>query len=299
MTIDPQVQMILAAMGTQDPVPMSEVMPGLMRTRLDSTATPRRDIGLARVEDSTIATVPVRTYTPDELGTPGVVIFLHGGGFTVGSLVSHDALAARLTVATGSRLVSVAYRLAPEHRFPAAVEDCWAVTQSLAAEGKPIALVGDSAGANLATVVALKARDAGVPIAHQTLLYPAIDLRAGATYPSRIECGDDYLLTSEMRKWFDGHYLESPADAEDWRAVPLLADLGGVAPALVITAQYDPLRDEGELYGRRLGASGVATVVHRYEGMIHGFAQFPVTQADDVVREAAGAIRDSFDQPDG
>ena len=287
--VDPQVQVILDYMAGNATVPLAEMTPEQLRAGMESTAMARSDDGLAAVEDTSIAGVPVRVYRPNDVRTSGTVVFFHGGGFTVGSIHSHDALAAQLAVASASVLVSVEYRLAPEHPFPAAVDDCWAVTQAVSG---PVAVVGDSAGGNLSAVVALLARDAGVAVVQQSLLYPVVHL--GGDYPSRHENANGYMLTAEAITYFDDKYLSRPDDAKDWRASPMLADLHGVAPALVVTAEFDPLRDEGELYGRKLAEAGVPVVVHRYDGMIHGFAQFPVTQAAELVDEVGAAIRDGF-----
>jgi acetyl esterase len=197
----------------------------------------------------------------------------------IGDLDTHDVLCRQLTAEAGVSVVSVDYRLAPEHKFPAAVDDAWAATRwivahapELGVDGGRIAVGGDSAGGNLAAVVALLARDhGGPPIRLQALLYPVTDTDLDT--PSYRANADGFLLTRDSMKWFFGHYLKGEADGADWRVAPLRAkSLEGVAPALVVTAGFDPLRDEGEAYAARLGTAGVRVDAIRYGGMIHGFA---------------------------
>ena len=290
MTLDPQIGPILEAMAGR--AASEPITPEQMRLGMELTATPRSDDGLTGVEDLAIAGVACRCYRPAVEVAPAVIAYFHGGGFVVGSINTHDAFCARLAATAGMTVVSVEYRLAPEHRFPAGLDDCYAVTRALVEEGNAVAVCGDSAGGNLAAAVALLARDAGVAIIHQALIYPVVDPE-GEGYASRTENGTGYLLTTEMMHWFHAHYLRTDADKADWRVAPLRADLAGVAPALVVTAQYDPLRDEGEQYGNKLAEAGVPVVVHRYDGMIHGFGIMPVTQADDLLDELATAIRDA------
>jgi len=221
---------------------------------------------------------------------PGLVYF-HGGGWVIGDIDTHDAMCRHLARAAGGAVVSVDYRLAPEAKFPAAVEDCVAAAAWVAANAAGLgidparlAVGGDSAGGNLAAVVALVARDRGPRLCHQLLIYPATDARMG--HPSIVRCAEGYLLTRATMAWFYRQYLAAPADAEDWRASPLLApSLAGVAPAYVLTAGYDPLGDEGDAYARRLAEAGVAVTLRRYPDQIHGFCQ-----NGKVIRAAAGAL---------
>ena len=240
--------------------------------------------------------LPIRVYTPTG-GPHPVVVYFHGGGWVIGDLESHDGVCRALANGVPATVVSVDYRLAPEHRFPAAADDCWAATRWVAEHGAAlgdvsrIAVGGDSAGGNLAAVVSLMARDRGGPrIAYQLLVYPVTD--ASLDTPSYRENADGYLLTRSVMEWFWNHYTKA-TDRESPYASPLRArDLKGLPPALVITAEFDPLRDEGEAYARRLEQAGVPVKVRRFDGMIHGFfgmgAVFP--QAATALQEAvAGA----------
>jgi acetyl esterase/lipase len=258
---------------------------------------------VATVADTEIAGVPVRVYRP--LGAaPGAVlptlVWFHGGGFVIGDLDTADPTARKLANRSGSIVVSVDYRRAPEHTFPAAPEDCWAVTSAIAAgaaaahggDSKRLAVGGDSAGGDLAAVTAVRARDSGITLRHQLLVYPITDLRMG--FPSIDENGEGYLLTKAGMRWFHDHYL-APGEAEDPMASPLLtADLTGVAPAHVLTAGFDPLRDEGDAYAAALAAAGVDVVHDRYPSMIHGFfAMGSITPvAEEAVTKAAELLAD-------
>ena len=225
--------------------------------------------------------IPLRLYRP--LGAtrdallPALVYF-HGGGWVIGDLDTHDTLCRELANGSGACVVAVDYRLAPEHRFPAAVDDAFAALRWLherAAELKidrtRLALGGDSAGGNLAAVVAILARDDGhLPIDFQLLIYPATDQRRGA--PSHATNGEGYLLTNDTMGYFIGHYLPDPAQFTDWRASPLLCEnLTGLPSALVLTAGYDPLRDEGLQYAQRLTEAGNRATLISFERQIHGF----------------------------
>jgi len=221
--------------------------------------------------------IPVRIYRPRSERPLPVVVYFHGGGFVIGDIATHDTVCHRLAAGVPAVVVSVDYRLAPEHPFPAAVEDCdaatrWASAHAAEFGGHParLAVAGDSAGGNLAAVVARHARDDGGPrVAFQLLVYPVTDLTR--SLPSHRENGTGYLLDSDTLDWFGAHYLAG-ADPGQPDASPLFAeDLTGLPPALVVTAEFDPLRDEGEAYAERLGRAGVAVTTTRYDGMIHGF----------------------------
>jgi len=243
--------------------------------------------------------LPVRVYTPEGEPPFPIVVFFHGGGWVVGTLDSYDPLCRALAAAVPAVVVSVGYRLAPEHRWPAAVEDAYAATlwasrhaAELGGAQHRLAVAGDSAGGNLAAVVALGARDRGGPaIAFQLLVYPALDA-AGDTGSWR-EYAEGFYLTAAGMRWYWDHYLGG-ADGAAPDASPLgAAFLGGLPPALVVTADHDVLRDEGEAYTARLREAGVAADVRRVEGVVHGFLRWRAVTgaADAALQEAASALR--------
>jgi acetyl esterase len=206
-------------------------------------------------------------------------VYFHGGGWVIGDLETHDVLCRQITAAAGVSVIAVDYRLAPEHKFPAAVDDAWAATRWIAAhgaelgvDGGKLAVGGDSAGGNLAAVVALLARDAGgPPITAQVLIYPVTDLSAETQ--SYTDFAEGFALTRDSMRWFRAHYLTGPRDGDDWRASPLRArSHAGLPPALIVTAGFDPLRDEGAAYAMRLRDAGVMVDYVCFGGMIHGFA---------------------------
>ena len=249
--------------------------------------------------------VPLRLYRPAAAGVPPVLVYFHGGGWTIGDLDTHDVLCRQLCRAAEVAVVSVDYRLGPEHRFPAAVDDCIAATRWLQREGAALgldaarlAVGGDSAGGNLAAVVALALRDAGDAVpAFQLLIYPATDQRAIA--PSHTTNGQGYLLTADSVAYYRGQYLPDPAQWSDWRTSPLLAaDLSRLPPALVLTAGFDPLRDEGRQYADALSAAGNRVQYVCFERQVHGFitmskildeARTAVALCGAVLREALAA----------
>lgn len=252
--------------------------------------------------------IPARLYYPvdSDVAASGrwpCVVFYHGGGWVVGSIESHDGLCRRIANVTGCAVASIGYRLAPEHRFPAAVEDSHAAVEQLmnrASEFQldPVrfAVCGDSAGGNLAAVVAIMFRDAGVKLVAQVLLYP-ITHHSYDTDSYR-RCDKGFFLTRATMEWFWHHYLPDANAGRDWRASPLLAaDLTGVAPAWVMTAEFDPLRDEGIAYARRLREAGVPVNELECKGMIHGFVrrvdQFE--QAREVVAWIAEGLRTAWE----
>jgi acetyl esterase len=248
--------------------------------------------------------VPLRLYRPagvaDAEPLPVYVSF-HGGGWVMGDLDTHDVVCRQLAAQSGACVVSVDYRLAPEHKFPAAAHDAWAAVRWIVAHAAQLdldpgrlAVGGESAGATLAAVVALLARDAGAPaIALQVLLYPVTDLAAETR--SYAQFADGYMLTRDAMRWFKAQYLAKPEDAADWRASPLRApSLAGLPPALIITAGFDPLRDEGEAYAERLRAAGVTVDYVCYGGMIHGFV--PMGKVIDSALHAVKLIGDSLRQ---
>jgi len=235
----------------------------------------------ALMVESAAAPIPLRVYRP--LGSApaevlGALVFMHGGGWTIGDLDTHDVVCREICNRARCAVISVDYRLGPEHRFPAAVDDTLAATrwvianaERLALDPRRIAVGGDSAGGNLAAVAALALRDAGGPaLALQLLIYPATDFRANT--PSHSQNGSGYLLTREAIDYFSGCYLRGPQDITDWRASPALAaSFGGLPPAFVLTAGYDPLRDEGANYAQLLRDAGVPVEHVLFEGQMHGF----------------------------
>ncbi len=252
--------------------------------------------------------VAMRAYRPAGCAREEVLpalMYFHGGGWTIGDLDTHDTLCRQLANGARCAVFSVDYRLAPEHAFPAAVEECIAATShdarnaaALAIDPGRIGVGGDSAGGNLAAVVALHARDHGGPrLAFQLLIYPATDQRL--QHASHRENAEGYLLTRQSIDFFRGAYLPDPRDYDDWRASPLLAkSLAGVPPALVLTAGFDPLRDEGNAYAGRLKAEGVPVVLRQYADMVHGFILFGgvLDVANEAVRECCAALRGAFGQ---
>ena len=245
--------------------------------------------------------IGLRTYRPRVGGAamPALVYF-HGGGWTIGDLDTHDVLCRQLCLAAGVMLVSVDYRLGPEHRFPAAIDDALAAMRwvqrmalALGIDAARIAVGGDSAGGNLAAVVPLLLRDAGEALpAFQLLIYPATDLRHGA--PSHRSNGRGYLLTADSIDYYRSHYLANVAQRADWRASPLLApNLRGLPPALVLTAGFDPLRDEGRQYADALSAAGNAVQYVCFERQIHGFITMGrvIDEAHTAVDLCAAAVR--------
>jgi acetyl esterase len=259
---------------------------------------------IARAENRAIpgpaGEIPVRIYWPNAAGSLPAIVYYHGGGHVIGSLDTHDLVARNLCGGAEAVVVSVDYRMGPEHRFPAAVEDSMAALEwvyanapSLGADPARLGVHGDSAGANLAAVVSILARDKGAPkLRLQSLVYPVADFRMGSDSYKKYATGCG-ILTADAMKWFRGHYLRTMDDATDWRASPLLApDLAGVAPAIVIAAECDVLHDEGLAYAERLKEAGVPVEYRRYAGMIHAF--FGMMPAVDDAMNAQRAVWAAF-----
>ncbi|MCA3786248.1 alpha/beta hydrolase, partial [Burkholderia sp.] len=230
-------------------------------------------------------------------------VFFHGGGFVSCGIDSHANLCRSLAQRARTLVLSVDYRLAPEARFPAAAHDAcdavrWAVacSRDLGARAGAVAVAGDSAGGNLAAVAALQLRDSGIAIAHQLLLYPVVD--CATEHPSYESLGDGYFLTADMMRWFKHHYFDEVADRASPLASPLAApDVAGVAPATIVSAEFDPLRDEAEAYALRLAQAGTPVTLVRWPGQLHGFASMlgAVDAADRVLTFGAAALRRAFD----
>ena len=249
--------------------------------------------------DGPAGPIPLRLYRSAADGTLPVLVYFHGGGWVIGDLDTHDVLCRQLALGAGCAVVAVDYRMGPEHRFPAAVDDCLAATRwvganaaALGVDPSRLAVGGDSAGGNLAAVVAIAARDAGgPPIAYQLLIYPATDQRRVA--PSHTTNAQGYLLTADSMRYYHDHYIDDPKHDLDWRASPLLApDLSGLPPALVLVAGYDPLRDEGVQYAQKLTEAGVRTALVSFERQIHGFV--PMGRALDEANEAVAMCADAL-----
>ncbi|MFZ0384000.1 MAG: alpha/beta hydrolase [Solirubrobacteraceae bacterium] len=285
MPLHPEIAKIVATLPAPGEGPLD---PAEMRAADEAMVPPvAQRLPLHRVEDTIVSSdaggVPVRIYTPTEAPEHGLIVYLHGGAFFLGSLDTHDHVARSLAKETGCKVVSAGYRLAPEHAFPAGLEDCYAVVrwvagsgERLAWDGKTLAVAGDSSGGTFAAVVAALAHDDGLDaITHQLLYYPSLDLDFDVDrYPSLRENAVGYGLETAGLQPLNAFYLDSGADPDDPRVSPIKrADLSGLPPALIITAEYDPLRDEGELYGQRLEEAGVPTTVTRYPGAGHGFVQ--------------------------
>jgi acetyl esterase len=307
MPLDPKAQAVIDFMAQIPMPPWAEVDPVAYRAASEANRFPPPDLPIAEIVDASFpgpaGSVAIRIYrASNEPNQPGVVYF-HGGGFVIGSLNSHDGTCRRLCHGAGCTVVSIDYRLAPEHRYPAAVEDCYAATVWVAANAASlridpdrIAVTGDSAGGNLAAVTAILARDKGGPkLVHQLLTYPVTDMAYRSE--SYVTNATGYFLTKEMMEWFGLQYMPAGQDPEDPLLSPLYAaDLKGLPPATVITAEYDPLRDEGEAYAKRLQEVGVPTKLIRYDGVIHGFFSMSgmIDQADDAHAFAAGELRKAF-----
>jgi acetyl esterase len=305
MPLDPQARKVIDATLAQGLPPVEECTPELAREILrQRTAAlgPVEDV--AGVEEHRVpvegGAITVRIYRPGTPGPHGALVFYHGGGWVIGDLDTHDGICRAMTNASGSVVASVDYRLAPEFRYPVPAEDAFRAARwvadhapDLGVDPRRLAVGGDSAGGNLATVVSLMARDRGGPaLAFQLLVYPVT--QPGLETASYRENAAGYLLTREGMRWFWNHYLAREADGTEPYASPLLArDLRGLPPALVLTAEYDPLRDDGEAYARRLAEAGVPVTLSRYPGMIHGFFRMTtiLDQARAALDEVAGALR--------
>ncbi len=307
--LHPQTRALLDLIEQRGLPPIHTLAPAEARAssgeRLKILQPPPREVG--RVQDRHAGgpdgPIPLRLYRP--IGAPDaavlpVLVYYHGGGWVIGDLDTHDTLCRELANLSGCALIAVDYRLGPEHRFPAAVSDCIAATRwvsehaaELGVDASRLAVGGDSAGGNLAAVVSIDARERGdLPIAFQLLIYPATDMNC--TAPSHAENGQGYFLTSETMAYFIGHYIADPAQYGDWRASPLLhPDLSNLPPALVLTAGFDPLRDEGAAYAKRLTEAGNRASYVHFPRQIHGFIGMGkvIDEANSAVALCAAELR--------
>lgn len=308
MTLDPQVAAYLERVAAAGAPPVWEQELGAARLAYGATAQelwgPADPLDAEEdvVLDGPGGPLPVRLYRPAPAadGARGCLVFLHGGGWVLGDLVSHGPLARGLAARSGAIVASVDYRLAPEHPFPAALDDAWtalrwATGPAAAAHGidpARVAVGGDSAGGNLAAACALRARDAGIALRLQLLVYPVTDARTDT--PSYVANSDGFGLTRGAMEWYWAQYAPGEAERALECCSPLrAASLAGVAPAHVLTAQHDVLRDDGDLYAARLAAAGVPVEHRVWDGMNHGFLRLPgiVDRAAEAVDACAEALR--------
>jgi acetyl esterase len=305
--LDPVIAQIIPLLPLRDPETMT---PQSARDALRALAAARAAVPPPPVASATDAKVKgaagflaARVYRVSDLISP-TVVFFHGGGWVAGDLETHDRQARLLAIETGAVVVSVDYRRPPETRFPGAFEDGFAavrdVIERITEFGGDLARVGvagDSAGGNLAAAVAIACRDAGIKLAAQLLVYPVTDVAGNyadaaenARFPSRAENAEGYFLSRAVMEWFAGHYLDDASHGTDWRVSPLRAtNLAGLAPAIVCTAWFDPLRDEGDAYAAALQAAGVDTRHYRGAGLIHGY--FGLGDASETARREAQRAR--------
>lgn len=308
MAVAPELGTFLDQLAAAD-APSIETLPldvarGGAIAMVQATEGPKQPVASVEDRELTTSLGPLRARVYRPVATDGplpIVAYFHGGGWVIMGIETHDNICRRLANTSGAVVVSIDYRLAPEHRFPAALDDCFAATLWLADHaidvgGDPTRLVvaGDSAGGNLAAAVALRARAEGPELLGQVLVYPACD--ATSETQSYRANGEGYLLTATTMAWFWDCYLGPDGDPADPFASPLRADLAGLPAALVITAEYDPLRDEGEAYARRLEGFDVPVAVHRFTGVIHGFLGMEalVPEADAAMAEIGAFLRDVF-----
>ncbi len=305
MTLDPDVIALLDLIKAAGRPPMDSLPPPEARLAFlaGRTVLQPEPAEVASVRDFTIpGDIPVRLYRgvgTDPAAKLPCLVYYHGGGWVIGDLDSHDVLCRRLANDAGCLVLSVHYRLAPEHKFPAAFDDSVAAmhfavahADQIGADPAKIAVGGDSAGGNLAAAAALAARDAGIVLTNQILIYPVTDL--AMTHGSYARVTDGFPLVNRTMVWFIDHYLRNDADKYDWRASPLrAASLAGTAPATVIVAAHDPLADESQAYAKRLEQDGVLVTSHYFSGQIHGFVSMGkmLRGAEMAVRTAALALR--------
>jgi acetyl esterase len=308
--LDPVVAQIIPLLPLRDPTVMT---PQSARDALRALAASRAAVPPPPVASAidievkgAAGKLAARVYRLSDKQSP-TVVFFHGGGWVAGDLDTHDRQARLLAIETGAVVVSVDYRRPPETRFPGAFEDGFAALRDVIArivefggDSTHVGVAGDSAGGNLAATVAIACRDAGFDLAAQLLVYPVTDVTGAyadatenARFPSRAENAEGYFLSRAVMQWFAGHYLDDAKHGTDWRVSPLRTkSLAGLAPAVVCTAWFDPLRDEGKAYADALAAAGVATKYHDGLGLIHGY--FGLGEASQTARLEAQRARADF-----
>ena len=285
MPLHPQAQAVADFYAAMRTTPFEELPPSEARALYSAGQIPSTEV-VHEIREIMAGTIPCRLYRPSAQTNLGLLVFFHGGGWVIGDLNSHDGVCRSLANKSGHAVLAVDYRLAPEHKFPAAFDDCvtalqWAYNNaaSLGIDNTRMAVGGDSAGGNLAAAVALTEV---VPLKFQMLIYPAVDMRMES--PSINENANAPILTKSVMTWFVDHYMNSDADRINMSASPIVASdelLKRMPPAMVVTAQFDPLRDEGEAYGKRLVENGVSATITRYNGAFHGFFNM-ITMLDDA-----------------
>jgi acetyl esterase len=316
MPLDPATAGVLELLASSGSASMSAGTPEQARAAFRfMTVDLRNPATLAAVRSVDDVVLPgpagelaARVYRPEADRPLPTVVFFHGGGFVIGDLDTHEDHCRQLAADLPAVVLSVAYRLAPEDPFPAAYEDCLAATgwagehvAELGGDAAALVVAGDSAGGNLAAAVALAVRDGGPQLAAQLLIYPAVDFRDGDHHPSRTVNGEGLFLTAADMRWFGDAYVPTIEHRNDPRASVLVSpDLRGVAPAVVLTAEYDPLRDEGEAYADALQSAGIDVDLRRYDGLIHGFfGMGPVSPAAAAaVQDGCAALRALLDRRD-
>jgi acetyl esterase len=308
--LDPVIAQIIPLLPLRDPTTMTpqsarDALRALAASRAAVPPPPVDSVGDIKVKGAQ-GPLNARVYRIGQ-GKAPTVVFFHGGGWVAGDLETHDRQGRLLAIETGAVVVSVDYRRPPETRFPGAFEDAFAAVRDVSerigefgGDASRLGVAGDSAGGNLAATSAIACRDAGIDLAAQLLVYPVTDVlgnyahaKENARFPSRAENADGYFLSRAVMEWFCGHYLASEADGADWRVSPLRArDHAGLAPAIVCTAWFDPLRDEGAAYAAALESADVPTKHYAGEGLIHGF--FGLGEASEVARAEAQRARADF-----
>ncbi|MEM3515994.1 MAG: alpha/beta hydrolase [Saccharolobus sp.] len=299
MPLDPRIKKLLESTLVLPigKMPLDEIRKAFRQL---SSYSPKMEVG--RIENIKIPgsenNIGARVYFPKNKGPYGILVYFHGGGFVLGDVESYDPVCRAITNACNCVVVSVDYRLAPEHKFPAAVVDAfdatkWVYENADKFEGKMgVAVGGDSAGGNLAAVVAILSKGK-LNLKYQILIYPAVGF--DSVSKSMIEFSDGFFLTREHIEWFGSQYLNNPSEVLDIRFSPILAqDLTGLPPALIITAEYDPLRDQGEAYANKLLQAGVPVTSVRFNNVTHGFFSFFIVQSMDAIGLVGQVLRRTF-----